>query len=81
MALLALGVACWRARGEARASKAVVAAMLVYNGGAAAVLSWAGAVLGLSGLAIWAAALLHVVMTAWCARAMVRPGVTPSAAT
>ena len=67
--LFALGVACWLARGDAqsRAARGVIAAMLVYDIAAALLLAWAGAGLGLHGLALWPAVVLHSLLAAWCA--------------
>ena len=67
-ALLALGVACWFARGDAqsRAARGLVAAMVVYNFAAVALFVFAGIGLGLHGVALWPAVVLHTIMTAWC---------------
>lgn len=67
-ALLALGLACWLARsdGQSCAATALIAAMALYNAVVAAILIYAGTVLGLSGVGLWPAALLHLVMAAWC---------------
>lgn len=67
-ALLAIGVTCWLARdeGPSRATRALLAALLLYNVAAAAVLAHAGAVLGLSGIGLWPATALHVALAAWC---------------
>src|SRR5881392_10012 len=68
-ALLALGVACWLARGDtqSRATRGLVVAMLVYNIAATAVLALAGIGLGLHGVVLWTAVILHAAMGVWCA--------------
>ena len=67
-ALLALGVACWLARGDtqSRATRGLVVAMLMYNLVATAVLAFAGIGLGLHGVALWPAVVLHAAMGVWC---------------
>jgi len=66
--LLSLGVACWLARddSESRAARGLVAAMLLYDVGAVAILAFAGFGFGLNGVALWPAVVLHAVMTVWC---------------
>jgi hypothetical protein len=66
--LLALGVACWLARGDtqSRASRGLVAALWVYDVGAVAILAFAGIGFGLRGVALWPAVVLHAVMAIWC---------------
>ena len=73
--LLSLGVACWLARGdsESRAARGLVAAMLLYNVGAVAILAFAGIGFGLHGVALWPAVVLHAVMTVWCVACLRRP--------
>ena len=67
-ALLSLGGACWLARddGPGRAQLGLVAAMLLYNCAAAAVLANAGAGVGLAGVLMWPAVGLHAGLAAWC---------------
>jgi hypothetical protein len=66
--LLALGVACWLARGDthSQAGRGLIAAMLLYNVAAVVVLAFAGIGFGLYGVALWPAVVLHTVMTVWC---------------
>jgi hypothetical protein len=66
--LFALGAACWLARCDSQspAARGLVAAMLLYDVAAVAVLAFAGVGFGLHGVALWPAVLVHAVMTVWC---------------
>lgn len=68
IALIALGGACWLARDDVltRAARGAVIALLFYNTATAAVLVYAGIGLRLSGICLWPAAVLHLVVAAWC---------------
>ena len=72
--LLALSVACWLARDDShsRAAKGLIAAMLIYDVAAAAVLADAGIRDGLNGPALWLAVVLHTAMSVWCAMCLRR---------
>jgi hypothetical protein len=68
VALVALGVACWLARDDtqSRAARGLVTAMALYNIGAALILALAGIGLGLHGVMLWPAVVLHAAMAVWC---------------
>jgi hypothetical protein len=68
IALLTLGAAFWLARGDSqsRASKGMIAAMVLYNLGAVFVLGAFGIGSQRVGVALWPAVVLHTAMTAWC---------------
>jgi len=67
-ALLALALACWRARDDEhnRAAAGIVSGMLLYNAVAVMVLADAGIVLHMSGIGLWPAVVLHAAMAVWC---------------
>jgi hypothetical protein len=73
-ALLALGVACWLARDDtqSRAARGLVAAMVVYNLGAVALFAFASFGLGLHGIALWPAVVLHAAMAIWCVACLLK---------
>jgi hypothetical protein len=67
-ALLAIGVASWLARGDERrpAGVGLLIGILIYDGGAAALLAQAGLGLGMVGVALWPAVALHTALAVWC---------------
>ncbi len=67
-ALLSLGTACWIARDDAlgRSGRCLVAVMLVYNVAAVALLGQAFIGLGIAGVLLWPAILLHALLAVWC---------------
>jgi hypothetical protein len=68
-ALLAIGVACWLARDDrgGRSQHGLLWGMLIYNVGACAVLTFAGSMLRMAGVALWPGVVLHAAMAIWCA--------------
>src|SRR4029079_18742771 len=67
-AVLSLGCACWLARDEGpnAAVRGLVAAMLLYNSVAVAVLATAAAGARLVGVLAWPAVALHLALAVWC---------------
>lgn len=74
VALLALGVACWLARGDmpSQAARGLVAAMLLYNLGAVIIFGAAGLQSQPVGIALWPAIILHAAMAVWCITNLLR---------
>ncbi len=68
IALLALGLASWWAHRENQtgAARGLVAALLVYNAAIATLLSSIPFGSPATGMALWPAVLLHVVLAIWC---------------
>jgi hypothetical protein len=68
VAILALGVGCWLAREDeaSRASRGLIAAMLLYNAGVAAILVLAWTNQGLAGIVLWPIVLAHLALVAGC---------------
>lgn len=68
VALISLATACWFAALDenSRAASGLMAAMVIYNCGATILLAYAGMVLGLTGLGLWPAVIVHVMLTIGC---------------
>jgi hypothetical protein len=67
-ALLSMGAACWLARNDEQNQAAIglIAAMLLYNTAVVLVLAHAGLGLGVFGVGLWPAVLLHLALAVWC---------------
>ncbi|MEJ8821597.1 hypothetical protein WKW80_06050 [Variovorax humicola] len=63
IALLALGIACWPARGRAQGASAAYRAMLIYNPLVALYLACLGAIAHVGGVLLWPVVALHVLIT------------------
>ncbi len=72
VALLALALACWRARhdGQSIAARGLVGAMVLHNAGIFTLLVYAGTALGLSAIGLWPTVLVHATMSVWCAASL-----------
>ncbi len=68
-ALIALGAACWLARGDpqGRAAAGLIAAMLLYNIAAVSLLGYARIGEGMSGAGLVPGVILHAALGVWCA--------------
>jgi hypothetical protein len=71
-ALLSLGIACFLARDDAnvKAATGLIIAMVVYNTIATAVLAYCVFGLGLTGIALWPAIVVHAALAIWCLAAL-----------
>jgi len=79
-ALLSLGGACWLARdeGSSRAGRGLVAAMLLYNCAAGAVLANAAVGVRFVGVLMWPAVAVHAVLAVWCVACLRSRSASPS---
>ncbi len=71
-ALLSLGMACWLARGDVKseAALALVAGTLIYNFATVSVLVHAWFALGMTGVLLWPAVIVHGVLGVCCVLAI-----------
>ncbi len=74
-ALLAIGLACWKARNDegSPAGRGLVCALLLYNLATATILTVGGLGSGLSGIGLWPAAALHGALAFWCIAGLRKP--------
>jgi len=68
VALLSIAIACWMYRNKSDAN-GIITSMLFYNIAAPALLVYAW-MSGFTGLGIWPASLLHIVLAVWCVKAI-----------
>ncbi|WP_426240277.1 hypothetical protein [Pararhizobium sp. DWP1-1-3] len=73
-ALIALGIACWRAEagGARRADRGVVGAILFYNIAVICILIAAWIASGIAGIGFWPVILTHAVLGGWCVIALLK---------
>ena len=66
--LLAIGTASWYGRFEEQSNAhfGLLIGILFYNVAAAALLAYAGLGLGLVGIALWPAVIIHAAFAMWC---------------
>jgi hypothetical protein len=71
-ALLAIGTASWMARTDTLnpAMLGVLTGILIYNAAASTLLAFAGAVLKMTGVLLWPAVVIHVILAASCFRCL-----------
>jgi hypothetical protein len=67
-ALLSMGAACWLARNDEQSQAAtdLIGAMLLYNTAVVLVLAHAVIGLGVFGVGLWPAVLMHLALAVWC---------------
>ncbi len=66
-ALLTMGIACWLARNDSqsRATTGLIVAMLFYDATVVVILLFARLAVGLSGMGLWPAVVLHSGLGGW----------------
>jgi hypothetical protein len=67
-ALLTMGIACWLARNDSqsRAAIGLILAMLFYDAAVVVILLLARFAMGILGIALWSAVVLHSGLGIWC---------------
>lgn len=67
-ALVTIGIACWLARNGSQnpAATGLIVATLFYDSSVVVILLWASLGVGLSGIGLWPALVLHAGLGAWC---------------
>ena len=68
VAVLAIGAASWLARNgeQSAADLGLLVGILIYDIGAAALLAFEGVGLGMAGLGLWPAVVIHAALAVWC---------------
>ena len=76
IALLSFVIACWVARTDTLSpvARGLVAGMLLYNVGVVTLLVHADTALGLTGVLLWPAILIHGALAAWCVVCLLSKG-------
>jgi hypothetical protein len=65
-ALVSIGVACWLARKAGAVMSGLVVGMLIYNVAVPVLLIYAAIAVGMHGIALWPASILHAALAVWC---------------
>jgi hypothetical protein len=81
VALLTLGIACWFAGqdSQSRAAAGLIAALLFYDASVVAIFLFARLSIGIAGIALWPAIMVHSALGIWSAVCLgkAQPGVVP----
>jgi len=64
--LMAFSVACWGGRDDHAAQSSLLLGVLIYDLAATGILAHAGWFVGLAGILLWPAVLLHAALAVWC---------------
>ena len=69
-ALISLAIACWLSKDEGNSSLVIAKALVFYNTAAALLLVYGVMIEKFSGLGLWPAAMLHVILLIWCIKSI-----------